>query len=445
MRERILLPETMLDELASDYWARKPGAWRRPVEPPLFDADDAFRVLCESTRRFDQLGVSTYLPRVFLDGQTRGFDLTRDAARPDDGDLAGFIAALRGRIGEAELGLVQEDVPAMDFGVWTRATAFLRALYRRVGMPPGGAHSEIFFGNYRRAFFKLHKDSLDTFTFVLHGRKRFLVWPYEVFADHPELPGDFERGQHMFEALDEAPWRDRALVLEGGPGDVFFWPASWWHLAESVDGDYAVTLTLAVAPSSRHAPGSPFRMLEDASTELFEQSAMSEDPPLGSVITEPEQVGEAMAMKHAEVRRHLDEPALDAAWREQALIWLSAAGFRRVPDRLPLPEIAAEDTLICSGQRPILWSEVSDEGFSCAVNGIVLTALPMFLPLVRRLNAGGRLPVATLLAELCGGEGQPGEDELLEALQHLAAARAFELAPRTTEEGANQEGPTQRG
>lgn len=424
------LPDAMLDELVRECWGRQPRAWRRPVEPPLFDADDAFRVLCETARRFDTLGVSTFLPRVFLDGKPRGYDLSRDAARPEHGDLAGYIAALRARIGDAELGLVQEDVPAMDFGVWSRATTFLRALYARTGMLPGGAHSEIFFGNYRRAFFKLHKDSLDTLTFVLHGRKRFLVWPFDTFADQEGVPEGAERGQHMFEDLDEGPWRDQAIVLEGGPGDVFFWPASWWHLAESVDADFTATLTLALAPSSRHGPGSPFRMLEDASTELFDRAVLSEDEALPGRLNGPDDVLHAIALKHAEVRRHLDDPDIDAYWREQALAWLSSAGFRRVPERLPLPELGAEDRLVGVGLHPILWGEVQEDGFPCAVNGTMLTALPMFLPLVKRLNEGGDVSVGELLARFAGGEGQPSEAELLEALQHLGAARAFQVQNR---------------
>ncbi len=425
--ERDPLPHAMLDELAQECWDRHPRAWRRPVEPPLFDADDAFRALLESARRFDQLGVSTFLPRVFLDGGPRGYDIGRDAPRPEDGDLAGYIARLSARLGSGELGLVQEDIPALDFGVWTRATRLLRALYERVGMPPGGAHSEIFFGNYRRAFFKLHKDSLHTLTFVLHGRKRFLLWPWETFADQPGVHEGGERGQHMFEDLDEGPWRDQAVVLEGGPGDVFFWPASWWHLAEAADDGFTATLTLAVAPSSRHAPGSPFRMLEDASTELFDVAAMTEDPPLPARIAGPAVTLGALDAKWEEVKRHLEAPDIEAAWREQALSWLSSAGLRRIPERLPLPELALEDVIDATDPRPILWAQANDDGFPCAVNGIVLTALPPFLPLVELLNAGGRWTVGELLARLAGGEDQPAPEDLLEALQHLGAARAFEV------------------
>jgi hypothetical protein len=420
-------PEALLDELATACWGRRPAVWRRPARAPLVTAADALRVLHTLTVRLEERGDQRIQPRLFLNGKNRGFDLSRHAARPSDRSIAAYARRLKRNLGGGEFGFVLEDVPALDTALWFRLQSLIRRLSQRVGVPAGGAHSEIFFGDYSSSPFRLHKDSLETLTWVLHGRKRLLVWPYEVFAGVEGVPDGAARTQHTLEGLDWEPYRDQATVLEGGPGDVFFWPASAWHVAESVDGRPVLTLTLALAPGATHAPGAPFRLLEEALTELFDQGFSPEDPS----APPPDTAGATEALLGALSARAaalLVDPAVQAGLRDKGLSYLSAGGFVRWPDQDELPALEDDDRL--DWTAPILHGEPDEGGFSCAVNGIVLSATPSYLPLIDRLNARGAWRVGELLDACSGAEGLPEREELREALQQLGAARAFSRGPR---------------
>src|SRR5262249_7027159 len=136
---RFLIPAKFLDEIAGDLWGRRARLWRRPFAVPFAGSDDAFRALCELTRRYDERGDSRIVPRLFLDGKPRGFDLGVHAVRPGDGDLAGYFRRLRDGVRGTEVGLVIDNAQALDEQLWFRSVELLRGLYRRLGMPGGGA------------------------------------------------------------------------------------------------------------------------------------------------------------------------------------------------------------------------------------------------------------------------------------------------------------------
>lgn len=350
-----------------------------------------------------------------------GFYLDRHAARPEDETLAGYERRLSGHVGERGFGMVVADAMALDLELWRRARRFLAALYPRVGMPPGGAHSEIFMGNYRRSFFGVHKDHLETFTFVIRGRKRFLAWPYEMFLDLPDVAPGRELRAFRLDDFDLEPWRDQAIVLEGGPGDVFYWPAGYWHVAEDETGEFVTTLTLSFGMTSARCPGSPFRLAEEGYSEAADDGHYPPEPTLPPTLS-PESVSPAITAAFERLQSAIADPAITTSRREALLIWLSNGGFKRGPEKRPLPDLQPEDWILSDASCPILWDEPNEEGFPCAVNGIVLVTLPQFLPLCRLLNEGGRFQVGALMARFSEGEGAPEAEEIREALCHLASA-----------------------
>lgn len=415
-------------------WRTAPRVWRRPLPVPYGEEADVFRALCALTERLDA-GDTAIQPRVFVDDRQVGFSLDRHAARPEDGDLAGFERRLLTSARGTEVGMVIGDAAVLDERLWRHAQTFLRGLYAALGTPPGGAHAEIFFGNYQRSFFGVHKDRLETFTFVVRGRKRFLAWPYEALRHLPDVPEEGELHGFNFGEVDIDALRDRAVVLEGEPGDVMFWPAGWWHVAESADEGFAWTLTLACAPSTMLAAGSPLRLAQEGFDEAGKDGYYVEDPSL-PLVTGPVGCREAVEAVEAALARTLADPVFVRARKAATLQWLSTMGFKRGPERRPIPELAPEDVL--EAEAPILYDEIDEDGFPCATNGILLTTLPAFLPLVDRINEGGTFVVGALVETFAGGEGQPSAEELVEALAHLVGARALRvLAP---EERAAAEG-----
>ncbi|MFN7144933.1 MAG: cupin-like domain-containing protein, partial [Myxococcota bacterium] len=325
------VPASFFEEVAASLWRKAPRVWRAPFVTPYGTEDDVFRALCALTERLDG-GDASIVPRVYVADRPAGFSLDRHAARPEDVNLPGFerrlLDGLRGR----EIGMVIGDAAVLDDVLWRRAQHFLRGLHRAVGTPPGGAHAEVFFGNYQRSFFGVHKDRLETFTFVVRGRKRFLAWRWEDLLDVADISPDAPLHAFGFEDLDVAALRDRAVVLEGGPGDVLFWPASYWHVAEQVPeaeggGGFVTTLTLAVAPSTMLAAGSPLRLAEEGFDEAGKDGYYTEDPSLAPVRGPADAEAAVNAVESA-LARVLVDPVFVRARRDATLAWLSTNGLK---------------------------------------------------------------------------------------------------------------------
>lgn len=83
---------------------------------------------------------------------------------------------------------------------------------------------------------------------VIRGPKRMLVWPYEALLEHVSDPDtDLRYEGWDLDELDPAGLRGQATVLDGDSGDLLYWPASYWHVAEADERQLSLTLNLSVA------------------------------------------------------------------------------------------------------------------------------------------------------------------------------------------------------
>jgi hypothetical protein len=176
---------------------------------------------------------------------------------------------------------VVNDVQAATPAAWRFARRLLAGL-RGAEAAAHGASVDAFAGAYRRGAFGVHKDDQDVVTIVLEGRKRFRLWPYARFADRPEVPAGSELAQVglTLAAGEEPPAR---LGVEGQPGDVFYWPAEWWHVAES-DGDLCATLGVGLFRTPRPAPADPERAEEHAVAHAAAFGCHLAPPPAGAPL-----------------------------------------------------------------------------------------------------------------------------------------------------------------
>lgn len=416
-------PADFLDAVAETHWLRRPGAWAAPFPAPYATEAEVFDGLVALRGRIES-GEEEVFPRVFGGDRPAAFEVARHLPRAEDGDLAGFEARVAAERATADTGMVVGDAATLTPTLWRRAMGFLGGLYARVGMPAGGAHAEVFFGDYARSFFGVHKDRLETFTFVVRGRKRFLVWPLEVLAEAAGLDDGATFHAFNFDNLDLAPYRAQATVLEGGPGDVLYWPASHWHEAVQSAPGFVTTLTLALAPSTMLAAGSPLRLAQEG----FDEAGRDGYAPLDPALPAPRDgaaVQAAIARVEASLTRVLTDPRFVAAREDATLQWLSAMGFKRGPVRLAVPTLDPDDRLTVLS--PVLQGTPREGGVTCAANGILLASDPAYLPLVERLSAGGTHRVGDLVAAFASTEGHPTAEGVVEALAHLTAAHALGL------------------
>ena len=115
----------------------------------------------------------------------------------------------------------------LGWDVWKRIRRFLSGLYALAGVPAHRAEIDLFAGSYPRSRRGIHVDSADVFCLVIEGRKRIRLWPASAFPDN--------RG-YWYGLAGDRKKRSRSRCLDGEPGDILYWPSSYWHVGESRGG-----------------------------------------------------------------------------------------------------------------------------------------------------------------------------------------------------------------
>jgi len=393
--------------LAEARRAGRPCAWSNPLGGPIADATSIFEALLEVARR--RRTQETPLAHRLFAGRTP-VPIT-DAVLPAaaDGSMEGYVRRLDEALGET--GFVVNDLQAATPEMWRLAAAVSAGLRGADAMPPGGGSFDLFAGAYRSGFFGVHKDDQEVVTFVIEGRKRFLVWPYEVLRDHPAVPPHGERKAVLLDGLDYASIRDRAIVVEGGPGDVFYWPVDHWHVAES-DGALCTTIGWGF-----FADNTPTQLLEQAVKELVDEGVIA--PASG--LPAPERAGgEARALLEAASGRigsALEHPALGERIEDKLLTLSTSFGFRTLP---PVARAATATERVRLCERALLAWHVRGDALVWSASGAIFhyPAAPALVDLMARLGRGETVDVPTTA------------DALADVIEPAAVRHLFDVLAR---------------
>lgn len=204
----------------------------RAFDSRFVDAEGIFALskrIAEDARR---TGSATDI-RVWIDNALVQTDSAEYLPRAEDPTASAFVERARSLAGRRGFSVMFNRLHRHSSYYWERFAAFFSSVYGLVGMPPGGADSDVLIGQYRHTGFGVHRDDASNFTLVLEGKKRVLAWPAETL-----IPGGVEN-TCRYETI-----RPLALVLDAGPGDAIYWPSSYWHVGES-HGLPSLTLQLA--------------------------------------------------------------------------------------------------------------------------------------------------------------------------------------------------------
>jgi hypothetical protein len=113
------------------------------------------------------------------------------------------------------------------FELHGRVMAFFEPLFRRIGYPTGSMTIEVIVGRYPKQPFLIHQDlMLESFYAPVIGGKRLWLWDPAYWS---------KKGFDLPPPLAELNEKQRAdgTVLELSAGDIAYWPADWWHTAET--------------------------------------------------------------------------------------------------------------------------------------------------------------------------------------------------------------------
>ena len=112
-------------------------------------------------------------------------------------------------------------------------------------------------GIYRQTHTTYIATPQTSFCFVIDEKKRIRSWPGAAFPSSSPVTGPSKYMRFL----------GRSICLEGKPGDIIYWPSSYWHVAES-GGWFGSSLSLGLYYGSNLvralAPG-----LKAGSREIF--------------------------------------------------------------------------------------------------------------------------------------------------------------------------------
>ncbi|MFJ5924537.1 JmjC domain-containing protein [Kitasatospora sp. NPDC092948] len=384
------------DEFTAQYWDRRP-VLIKAVRPAPFESREVFAATAAATRppgphlmpptaqfavgRFQQSEPADWFPRAG-DGAFDGYRRRLDA------ELAAFSA-------ERRYALVVHAFHAFHAEQWERQRAFFDPLWERTGLPVSGPITTLFHGNYEHTPVGVHRDRFATFLFALEGHKRMRFWRECPWTEPVTTKLDYQ--DHLA----------ASFTAEPEPGDLLYWPASYYHVGESVDGRAATSVNVGVPREAHRAvydvddlllgrtpdamvdPDAALVRLPTATAPL----SVPEPPPDGAL---PEALEQTLRL----LQEYRDPARMRERVAELSLRNLSASGLCPVPP--PGAPQPLEDGTAVRARARVLY-QPADGTLLVAANGHLLRS-PLtqhqVRPLLRRLAEPKPVPVGDLLAAL---------------------------------------------
>lgn len=315
-----------------------------------------------------------------------------------DGSLEQYVARLAGILGGRRFGVRLEDYTTFDDPTWFRLRDFLRPYFDVIGIPAKPTNIVLFLGDYARTPFGIHQDFHETFVFVLAGRKRFRTWPGEYFDESRNITG----------SLTYDAFLGDATTVEGGPGDVLYWPADHWHVGEGAAG-FAASLSMAVTPGNGfRSPLEFFQRAWSAAGERLGSPGRKSGPAL--VVAPRALAASARGISRSveKARRSLEKAvagsSLEDAVKSEWLDCATSLGIENPPRPLPWRTLKDDEILRGDPLYPVVWLPAGDDRMICSANGhsFTIAAHPGIRKMLGELNTGRARRVKDLIEKYSG-------------------------------------------
>jgi 50S ribosomal protein L16 3-hydroxylase len=400
------------------YWEQRPVLFKRLSAGP-FDSQDAFRAAAEAGR--------VHLERSYSGGARPNVQFTVERKQqsflrptlplPTDGSLAGYARRMARELGRRRYALVISGFHSFWYPLWASERSFLAGLWRRVGLPLTGAITTLFHGNYEHTPSGVHRDRFTTFLFALEGQKRMRFWPERPWSEPVSTMVDYER------------YLDRSFAVDVEPGDLLYWPASYYHVGESVGREVATSVNVGV-PRTEHRP---VYYLDDLLLGTIDEIDLSDEErrrarlgrvngsPLvrGALTDRPLPAALPLPLRQA-IRAFVDVSRPAASARHVRTLWLrrtTAAGLEPAPEPARRSRLADGDRVRADRRFPIAWARDGARELLCSANG-------------HAVRVAGHADVARMLAALNTGRAACVAD-LVRPFRATGSARRSERIPAT--------------
>ena len=441
-----MTPQAFWRSVLSKYWDRRPVRIERPDVPPIIQKSELFEVLVQQGELY-RTGQAPVAIRAYIDGNQYSSRSHIESLLPEasDGSLERYAGRIAGMSAVKHWGLILNGYYRFSELQRKRVLDFSVEIRRNVGIPTGGVTADIYVGSYLRTPFGVHKDEQHVFTWVVHGKKKILLWPFECFAGFPGITPQHRNEAFRLPFQWNIPRRDDATVLEGSEGDIFYWPSSFWHIAAS-EGEFVATATVGFAWEET-AP----HLISDALQMLVQTTAVKKYVQTGRRGATSEDLRRAARR----LRRAIKDRPFDDVVEG---ILLARTQTLYLKDDIPNkdePALTSADVVRCDIRSPVVWKR-RGKSLLCAVYGrhFSVKATPGMTRVLRLLNTGAPVSVGrvggSFRGKIGGGAGKADvEAEVAGVLQILQRLRFLHVVNDRSEKecppGAARGIPAGRG
>jgi 50S ribosomal protein L16 3-hydroxylase len=408
-----MVPDFSLDKnfwrmFTKTYWNRRPTVIRAPFRSSIVTPAEVFRAVVSATQRLreptDDFIFHIDSGRVVLDA-----DLDRWLPRADDGSIERYFSRIARTSARRQVAIFVKDFQVeLGWVFFRRLRQFLKGFYEFEGVPAMRAEVGLFFGNYQRSNSGVHRDSADIFCFVVDGRKRIRVWPADAVPSSSPVTGPGSYGRFL----------KHSICLEGEPGDIIYWPSSYWHVAESggwLGSSLSVALYYGSGLARSMTPG-----LEAGSREI-----LGCDKAIGSLPFSNPRALFHLASSAERLERESERltRALMRFWMDR----ITGYGFARIPRARGRVQLRVDQTVRANAASPILCRKFNHD-LVVSANGrsIAVSYHRNVVELIRTLNRGQDFLTTDLLA--VAQQKRQSSRGVRRALTFLLDVRAVEYA-----------------
>lgn len=288
------------DEFIQNTWEKEPKLISQDIAeamelvPPILP-DDFFAMalkavsswvlekhfLVQPTIRFYVDGENRFNSETFNRNESDISEVIDYLPKAEDRSFDGYNSRLEKILeneGKNYILIIEPFEPSPVFRDWFYG--IMHNLYLRLGYIVNDSYMSIFYGNYDKTPFGAHVhdepgECMGAFFFSIKGEKKIRMWTDEFIKTIPDHP-NFDPSQDHNKNYE--PFNDSSLHMSIIPGEVMYWTADTWHVAENQTNKViAFPFALSVA--------------NDITSVFLEDILLCADEPVGwSVILDDSQI-----------------------------------------------------------------------------------------------------------------------------------------------------------